>query len=241
MKITAAILEDNIFFANQLKTLILHWADNNSHNFDIDIFNTIESMTSININKHHYDVIFMDIQLQSDIPSTTTGIDIAKKLRLSGFNNDIIFITSYHEYVFEGYNVNAFNFLLKPIKKETLYPVLNSLIEKHIDKQYVLKTKQAIESIPYANIITITSNLHEINIMTADETYTERNSLNSIASELPKLFVRCHKTCIVNLSHITKIEKNIISLSNHKLQTIGRKYLNTLKNNYLNYITGGKF
>lgn len=114
-------------------------------------------MTSININKLHYDVIFMDIQLQSDIPSTTTGIDIAKKLRLSGFNNDIIFITSYHEYVFEGYNVSAFNFLLKPIKKETLYPVLNSLIEKHIDKQYVLKTKQAIESIPYANIITITS------------------------------------------------------------------------------------
>lgn len=50
----------------------------------------------------------MDIQLQPDVPSAITGMDIAKKLRLSGFDNDIIFITSYQEYVFEGYNVNAF-------------------------------------------------------------------------------------------------------------------------------------
>ena len=68
---------------------------------------------------------------------------------------------------------------------------------------------------------------------------TSCSSLETIADILPKSFVRCHKTCIVNLSHITKIEKNTIFLSNKKLQTIGRKYLTTLKNSYLTYIMGG--
>lgn len=166
MIINAAILEDNILFANQLKNLILIWADKNSHNFNIDVFNSAENLISGNTKYTYYDVIFMDIQLQPDVPSAITGMDIAKKLRLSGFDNDIIFITSYQEYVFEGYNVNAFNFLLKPIQTDKLYPVLNSLIEKYSDKQYVFKNRQSIVSIPYANIITITSNLHEINIMT---------------------------------------------------------------------------
>lgn len=239
MIINAAILEDNILFANQLKNLILIWADKNSHNFNIDVFNSAENLISGNTKYTYYDVIFMDIQLQPDVPSAITGMDIAKKLRLSGFDNDIIFITSYQEYVFEGYNVNAFNFLLKPIQTDKLYPVLNSLIEKYSDKQYVFKNRQSIVSIPYANIITITSNLHEINIMTSNDTYTDRSSLETIADTLPKSFVHCHKTCIVNLSHITKIEKNTIFLSNKKLQTIGRKYLTTLKNSYLTYIMGG--
>lgn len=239
MIINAAILEDNILFANQLKNLILIWADKNSHNFNIDVFNSAENLISGNTKYTYYDVIFMDIQLQPDVPSAITGMDIAKKLRLSGFDNDIIFITSYQEYVFEGYNVNAFNFLLKPIQTDKLYPVLNSLIEKYSDKQYVFKNRQSIVSIPYANIITITSNLHEINIMTSNDTYTDRSSLETIADTLPKSFVSCHKTCIVNLSHITKIEKNTIFLSNKKLQTIGRKYLTTLKNSYLTYIMGG--
>lgn len=156
----------------------------------------------------------MDIQLQPDVPSAITGMDIAKKLRLSGFDNDIIFITSYQEYVFEGYNVNAFNFLLKPIQTDKLYPVLNSLIEKYSDKQYVFKNRQSIVSIPYANIITITSNLHEINIMTSNDTYTDRSSLETIADTPAKIICQCHKTCIVNLSHISKIEKNTIFLSN---------------------------
>lgn len=239
MIINAAILEDNILFANQLKNLILIWADKNSHNFNIDVFHSAENLFSGNTKYTYYDVIFMDIQLQPDVPSAITGMDIAKKLRLSGFDNDIIFITSYQEYVFEGYNVNAFNFLLKPIQTDKLYPVLNSLIEKYSDKQYVFKNRQSIVSIPYANIIIITSNLHEINIMTSNDTYTDRSSLETIADTLPKSFVRCHKTCIVNLSHITKIEKNTIFLSNKKLQTIGRKYLTTLKNSYLTYIMGG--
>ena len=208
MIINAAILEDNILFANQLKNLILIWADKNSHNFNIDVFNSAENLISGNTKYTYYDVIFMDIQLQPDVPSAITGMDIAKKLRLSGFDNDIIFITSYQEYVFEGYNVNAFNFLLKPIQTDKLYPVLNSLIEKYSDKQYVFKNRQSIVSIPYANIITITSNLHEINIMTSNDTYTDRSSLETIADTL-------------------------------KLQTIGRKYLTTLKNSYLTYIMGG--
>ena len=118
MIINAAILEDNILFANQLKNLILIWADKNSHNFNIDVFNSAENLISGNTKYTYYDVIFMDIQLQPDVPSAITGMDIAKKLRLSGFDNDIIFITSYQEYVFEGYNVNAFNFLLKPIQTD---------------------------------------------------------------------------------------------------------------------------
>ena len=59
MIINAAILEDNILFANQLKNLILIWADKNSHNFNIDVFHSAENLFSGNTKYTYYDVIFM--------------------------------------------------------------------------------------------------------------------------------------------------------------------------------------
>ncbi|MCD8076754.1 MAG: response regulator [Lachnospiraceae bacterium] len=68
------------------------------------------------------DIYFLDIQLGDML-----GLDIAKDLRSHGYQGVIIFLTVFREYVFHGYEVHAMNYLLKPVKEESLYLCLDEV------------------------------------------------------------------------------------------------------------------
>lgn len=57
---------------------------------------------------------FLDIQM-----GQMNGIEVAKRLRESGYQGIIVFLTAFREYVFRGYEVRALNYLLKPVKENT--------------------------------------------------------------------------------------------------------------------------
>ncbi|MBS4815377.1 MAG: LytTR family transcriptional regulator DNA-binding domain-containing protein, partial [Clostridium sp.] len=71
------------------------------------------------------------------------------------------------------------------------------------------------------------------------ERISHRPGIQEIAAHLPDIFVQCHRSCIVNLSHITKIDGNTIYLSNKTTQTISRRYVTNVKTKYIKYITTG--
>lgn len=238
MILEIGILEDSLSMAEQLEKTLNTWATNHRHIFHIHIFQKGEAI--INSLSHlKYDVCFLDIRLDMTNPNAATGMDVAKQMRQMDYSGDLIFLTLFSEFVFEGYNVNAFHYILKPVDIETLHPVLSALINKHTNYYYFLKNRQEIEQIPYQQIITISSNLHDVIIMTADKNYTDRTPIREIEANLPPTFIRCHRSCIVNLHHITKINKTTIHLTNHLTQPIGRKYLTEVKKTYLSYFRKG--
>ena len=63
--------------------------------------------------KFQFDIIFLDIEMK-----TLNGVETAKKIRNVNKDIIIIFVTGYSEYVYEGYDVHAFNYILKPYKKK---------------------------------------------------------------------------------------------------------------------------
>ena len=82
-------------------------------------------------------------------------METAVRLRKENYSGDLIFLTAFREYVFEGYNVQAFNFLLKPIDQKILEQVLSALILKYSPECYILKNKQQIQALPYSKILAI--------------------------------------------------------------------------------------
>ena len=72
------------------------------------------------------DILFLDIEMRS-----LDGIETAKLLRKKGMKGIIIFITAYPDFVFQGYEVHAFHYILKPYRKEKIEEVLRQALHEH--------------------------------------------------------------------------------------------------------------
>lgn len=181
-----------------------------------------------------YDILFSDIKLND---SSNTGIDVCSNLRMQGFEGEIVFLTSFSEYVFEGYSVRAFHYLLKPITLESLENCMEKYMMLHTNDQYCLQRKETFIRIPFNHIICIHKDTNDIVIQTTNELFTERISLTEIEKKLPNQFVRCHKSSIVNLMHVESIIGNELYLSNNLKQPIGRNYLPSVRKEIMKLAT----
>ncbi len=233
MKMKIAILEDQEKEAKHLLKELKDWS--NLRHFDIEtyIYRSGEEFFSKDENlSEPFSLFFLDIQM-----GEMNGLEVARKLRTNGFQEDIIFLTAFREYVFAGYEVHALNYLLKPVQTEPLFLCLDEIANKLMGNSYLYRDKQKIIRIPYKDILSFSSSLHYVDILTVGECYQQYSSLNSIIEHLPSEFIRIHKSCIVNLAHIRKISKNVIVLSNRMTATIGRSYMKNVIDAFTNYST----
>ena len=231
MTINVTIIEDNLNELDQLQHALDAWSENNSTPLSVTIYTSGEEYFSTNTT-HISHVFFLDIQLYG-----MSGLDIAKQLRQDKYAGEIIFLTSFREYVFDGYKVHALNYLLKPLESEALYSCMNEIKESLQTTCYVFRNNQEIIQIEYRDILSFSSSLHNIDILTCSGHFTQHASLSNILSHLPKQFIRVHRSHIVNMAHIHKISGNTITLSNRKTVPIGRQYLDDVRKAFTEYVT----
>ncbi len=231
MTIDITIIENEPEEAKHLQDALNIWSIENEFSIAIATYMSGEDYFASN-SVHTSDLFFLDIQL-----SGINGMDIAKKLRDSEYTGEIIFLTSFREYVFDGYQVHALNYLLKPPAIPLLYSCLNEVVESLKSNYYVFRYKQEIIQIKYKDILCLSSFLHSIDIITREEHFIQYASLNAILNCLPKQFVRVHRSYIVNMMHIHKISRNTITLSNRTTVPIGRQYLNNVRTTFMEYAT----
>lgn len=238
MKINIAILEDIQEHYELLKNIITNWSIQNGHIVFINWYQNkkdiINSRTIDNCNLLFSDIELYDYHSSKDTNDTcSNGINICSQLRKSGFHGDIIFLTAFSEYVFEGYRVQAIDYILKPVTSASIERCMNNYVTLHSNDFYYLHKDSDIIFIPYNSIISIYRDGHDCCITTSSELYTERISLQNIAKHLPPQFIRCHKSCIVNINHVVSLSRCKIRLSNRQTQTVGRIYFDNFKNSLL--------
>lgn len=235
MKMKIAILEDSKIEADRLKKGIEKYGQQNDWDIDIDEYKSGEEFF-----QHNPDCLFvqpsaffLDIQM-----GKMNGIDVAKKLREIGYKGTIIFLTAFREYVFRGYEVRALNYLLKPIRQNTLFLCLDEIAKDLSNNTYIYRNKQDIFSIPYSEILTFSSRLHYVDILTASgKCYEQMSTLNKIIEHLPSEFIRTHRSYIVNMAHIYRISSSTIELSNHLTTHIARSYSKDVVDAFAKYTT----
>ncbi len=229
---TFVIIEDNISDATHLSHLIHSWASIHALNHHIEIYSSGADFFKSKCSYENISAFFIDIELSDMI-----GINVAKKIRKDGFLRDIIFITAYNEYVFEGYSVHALNYLLKPANIYNVSNCLNEIYMKLKNDHYTYKFHSGIVSIPYIDIVCFESDLHNINIITLSKTYTEHKTLKEVKTEVPNFFVQIHRSYIINMSHILMISGKNVQMSNKNSYSIGRRYSNVLYEKFIKYYT----
>jgi len=193
------------------------------------------------------DILFLDIQL-----SEGTGFDLLNNLLFYG---KIVFVTAYDEYAFRAFEVNALDYLLKPVSQERIDYTINKIksnnynnyknhnegVEYKYSDRIFLVERDQIKFIPLEHIIRISA--------ARDYSYIETNdgkrniimrSMSDWESRLPREhFVRIHRSTIVNINFIEKIVRNSTStgkiyLTNFKEPaSLSRTYYKNLRDKYM--------
>lgn len=179
-----------------------------------------------------FDIIFLDIKMK-----TINGVDCAKLLRDEGVNALIVFVTSSAEYVFSGYEVKAFRYILKTDLENafdrTFSECLAELKKKTTDF-YSVKVSSTIKNIALDDIIYFESNRRVIILHTKNEEISFYEKLDAIEKELAsKDFIRIHQSFLVNSTKIKSLAKDNATLKDGTVLPISKSKANAVKNAYL--------
>ncbi|AFS78960.1 sensory transduction protein LytT [Gottschalkia acidurici 9a] len=184
--------------------------------------------------EHKYDILLLDVELIN-----INGLDTAEEIRKLDKNVIIIFISSYTQYVFNVFSLNAFNYLVKPFTLEEFNEVLNKAIKQHRVNyfKYSVKNNESIINLEIKDILYIEGYRRHIKVFTEDNIYESVGKLKDQEKILKSYnFVTCHQGFLVNMAYIKEISKSDIILTNGSEVPISvRKRADTIKefNRYL--------
>lgn len=165
------------------------------------------------INFYNPQLIFLDIQLSGE-----TGFDLLEVIEKS---IDIIFVTAYDEYAIRAFEVNAIDYLLKPVNPERLKVAMDRVIAREKKHKNEAKSYEYSDSI-YVRLNNYSSRFIKISSITFIEPVGNYSRIVTIEGkhclvlktlrqwqeELPdNNFVRIHRSSIVNIEHVERIEK----------------------------------
>ena len=184
----------------------------------IDVFQDGRQLIA-STEKAGYDLIILDIEMPG-----IDGLSVARKLRELKQETALVFLTSHLEYALKGYEVNALRYLTKPIKKEQLTEIINHLIEKNSEaRRILLKAEDEMVMVSVRDILYMEACNQDIRIVTGDREYLRRYNIRDYEEQLnPYFFVRCHRSYLVNLSHIARIAGRDIVVDNQDIIPLSR-------------------
>ena len=191
------------------------------------------------------DIAFLDIDFAQN---GYTGIDIARQLRSLQNHAVIIFVTNFIEYAPEGYEVQAFRYLLKSDIDSKLERCIHQILEKmqSVQETVLFNANGETLDLPLADILYIESQAHTAVIFlqapgsNKTKEYRLYSSLTSLEQQLEdKGFLRIQKSYLVNMRRIAKYQCNEAILDNGTVLKVSQKSYSEQKKKYLLW-KGGK-
>ena len=165
-----------------------------------------------------FDIVFLDIQMEG-----MNGIEAARSLREKNANLGVgdtvlVFVTGIRDYVFDAFDLYAFQYLLKPIDEGKFAEVLERAVREAAKKKErrVLFIKSRNLTLDQSEILYIESRAKKVEIHTkgaaqAIEIYA---AMDELEGQLGENFYRCHRAYIVNMDCITEYDGESITLTN---------------------------
>ena len=181
----------------------------------MEMFNNASSAATY-LTSHPVDLVFLDVQMPG-----ITGIEFARNISKDTL---IIFTTAYTEYALDSYEVDAVDYLVKPIEFERFQKAVNKAMNYHT--LLVTGEKENIEEVEnnFEDILFIEGLKDYVILQLKDQRIITKMTLKAIHEQLPaSLFFRINKSYIINTRHITSFDNNDVTIRSHEI-AIGNSY-----------------
>ncbi|MDR0917683.1 MAG: LytTR family DNA-binding domain-containing protein [Oscillospiraceae bacterium] len=226
--INLAICDDDITFSNDFHNRLKRVFSDKNLEINIIVFEKGSDFIS---SEHIFDVVFLDIEMPE-----FDGFNIAEKLNEKNTDTLIVFVSMHKNYVFNSFDYNPFSFLRKEKIEQDLEPLAERIYKK-LKKDRLIYFAEESRGLNFSDIFFIEVIRNSLIIYTLNEHFTIRKTLAAIEEELKDSdFVRCHRSFLINISQISKIEKSDIIMSNNKNIPLSRSYRKEVNDKFHNYL-----
>lgn len=226
-----AVLDDLKEEAELLKKLIEETACKNYINCKVFTYTDISTFNN-EIKTKSFSAFFLDI-----IMPEANGLNIARKIRESNRSVPIIFVTTDRGFALEGYDVQAFDYVIKPPEEKRISLILNRLCNITAERVITIKKNRMSLDIPASTVLYAQSRGHNVEIYTITDTYSVYMSFKDFLNLLPRdEFCVYSRGGVVNLGNVSSISDNFFIMNTGIQLHISRSKTNEVKTQYANYI-----
>lgn len=234
--IKIAIVDDEEQFSDHLKRCLMQYAEKMSLTVEILTFN--DSVMFMERFRSDYDILFLDIEMPD-----LDGIRLATKIREKDTAVPIIFVTNMKKMAVHGYQVNALDFIVKPINyyafELTFKKALRCLARSDRAKCIVFSVKSGFRRLNACDIRFIEVFARKLIVHADGESFEAYGTLKELEDELySEGFRRCNSGYLVNLRFVTGVEKDDVILKDDRLGISRPRKQNFLKE-LMSYWGGG--
>ena len=213
-----AICDDEKHMSDHIRSMISDFFRKKNQEISLHMFSSGEELLSYN---GQIDILFLDIQMKG-----MDGMETARKLRADQFRGFLVFITVLKEMVFQSFEVQAYDYLVKPVDKkqfektmERLYASMQNaredslLVQKGYEGRIIPK-----DEIVFCEIIDRKIYLNLASGEVVD--YYER--IENLETKLDNRFYRCHRSYLINLKHLKGYKNGTAYMDNGKEIPVSR-------------------
>lgn len=170
------------------------------------------------------DLIFLDVEM-----GEPNGMETARRLRAMDEGLQIVFVTGYADYVFDGYSVGALGYLMKPVKTQQLSDVLERCMEalcREGDRAFLCRSGETVYRIPKKNILYFYSDRRQVTCVTTGRSYTFYSKLDQVERDAGAGFIRIHQRYLVRAAAVDRVVGGEVYLGERRLP-VSRAYQQT--------------
>ncbi len=215
-----AICDDEDAQRACLGSLVRAWAAARDAQIRIEEYASAESLLFAGEDDGVADILLLDIQMGG-----MDGVQLARRVRAADRDAQIVFITGFADYVAMGYDVEALHYLMKPVAEDKLREVLDRAMQRLGREQETLlvQAQDATVRIPLREILYVEAFSHYVSIRTAGGEVQARANISAMEKDLGAGFVRCHRSYVVGLRHISRIAKDEVQLDGGQSVPLSRR------------------
>ena len=222
------ICDDDLMFAQAVHDRLLEFCSGAGISASVIVHSSAENIPPELLPK--FDIAFLDIDMKP-----TDGFTLARNIHNAQPNTIIIFLTNYPQFAAEGYEVQAFRYLLKTKLDQKLIPYFQAAVEqfRSIRKTVSFTLSGEETDIPVSDILYIESAQRTVFLHLTQPSRLQPKlyaTLNAMEDQFRPLgFLRIQKSYLVNMAHIRKFQYNTVTLSNGQILTVSEKHYTKLK------------
>lgn len=233
-----AVCDDERAAADLIAGLARDWARGRGVEAHVDTFASADALF-FSLDDGAPDVALLDIEMPG-----ASGMELARLLRERGERTQVVFVTGIIDHVFDGYDVDAVSYLLKPARADRLFLALDRARERLGRAEPVLVVESAGETsrVAVSRVCYVEGSGHDALVHLADGTcLRSKEGLARVEAELAgesTLFTKCHRSYLVNLAHVRRITRRDVEMDDGASLPIARGRWEPLNRAWLAWCRG---
>lgn len=234
-----AVCDDSIEELSRISSLLEDYRRERDNSITYEAFQSALELLET-MRARRFDLLLLDILMPG-----VTGMDAAKEIRRSNQEIPIIFLTSSREYAVESYRVSAEDYIIKPARKDEIFPSLDKLLTRYAQKEayLTLKTGSGIVKLLFSQIVymEVTNRTIQFILVSGEvrEAYGYLSDYEGTLLSDPHFF-KPHRSYLINLRQVTGLDRNGLATTVGKTVPVARDAFAKVKAAYMKFLLSPK-